>query len=78
MAHEAVNESSARAVIRLYVAAEEAVSLWEPLRLDLDMRETHVFDLVTGLRLGDLTGDGLSCPSPPTTPVGASGGPLLR
>ncbi len=78
VADEAVNESSARAVIRLYVAAEEAVSLWEPLRLDLDMSETHVFDLVTGLRLGDLTGDGLSCPSRPARPEGASGAPLLR
>ena len=76
--HEAVNDSSARASIRLYVGAEETVSLWEPLRLDLDLRETHVFDSATGHRIGDLTGDGISCPSPTATPGGASGGPSLQ
>ena len=54
--HEMVNESNARASIRLYAPADETVSLWEPLRLDLDVRETHVFDLATGRRIGDLAG----------------------
>ncbi len=54
VADQAVNESSARSAIRLYADAQETVSLWEPLRLDLDVRETHVFDLITGRRLGDL------------------------
>lgn len=48
---ETVNESSLRASISLYLAADEEVSLWEPLRLDLDLREVHFFDVETGLRI---------------------------
>jgi ABC-type sugar transport system ATPase subunit len=54
VANEAVSESSARSAILLYMGAQEIVSLWEPLRLNLDVGETHVFDVVTGRRLGDL------------------------
>jgi ABC-type sugar transport system ATPase subunit len=54
VANEAVSESSARSAILLYTGAQEIVSLWEPLRLNLDVGETHVFDVVTGRRLGDL------------------------
>ena len=91
VADETVNESSARAAIMLYIAAHEKVSLWAPLRLDIDARETHVFDLSTGRRLGDLgngpdtePGDGagpengagrVRNPSRPATPADAWGDP---
>ncbi len=57
VADQAVNESSNHASIRLYVSAETPIGLWEPLRLDLDLREIHVFDLASGRRIGDLDGD---------------------
>jgi len=82
--HETVNESDARASIRLYVDAEEPISLWEPLRLDLDFCETHVFDRKTGRRLDCLADAGfagasdVSDPSRPARREGASGDPSQR
>ncbi len=78
VADETVNPSSARSTILLNVDAQELVSLWEPIRLDVEVRETHVFDLVTGLRLGDLFDGpgGVSCPSRRATSAVESAGPL--
>lgn len=57
---ETVNESALRASISLYLPAEENVSLWEPLRLGIDVSELHFFDLETGLRLDTNSVDGAS------------------
>ena len=74
VADEAVNTSSARAAIQLYVSASAVVSLWEPLRLTLDPRETHVFDLATGRRIGDLSGGAATCDLPRLTASAVTSG----
>jgi len=87
IADEEVNESDVRSSIRLFVGAQDRVGLWEPLRLDIDFRETHVFDRATGRRLGSLDrldsldraiSADVSDPSRPTTPGVASGVRSLR
>jgi multiple sugar transport system ATP-binding protein len=54
---EWVNPSEFRASICVQLSVDDDVSLWEPLRLGLDVREVHVFDLETGRRI-DIDDDG--------------------
>jgi ABC-type sugar transport system ATPase subunit len=53
---DAVNTTSLRSPIAIFVGTDERIDLWQPLRLTIDPQEVHFFDLASGEALDPIGG----------------------